>query len=382
MQTNPRRKLLIVGGVLVLLSIGGFAAFQAGIGALKGQVEKALGPNGEVKEIRVRLTGVEITGVRIRAPKGATKQADWPADDELRAERILITPSILDLLSARVVLQGIRVEGAYISMLRAKNGQMKVLPSLLDNPANKTKPGASDIQGADLSTPPISVGKIELVNGTVEFFDATIRQPPLKLRLEQINTTIGKLQLPDLTGQTSIKLEGILKGVRRDGQISIDGSIELATKESGISTRLRGVDLVALQPYLIKATESGVKKGSLDLELNSSIKKGLLRAPGTLTLSDLELASSSTSGTIMGMPRNAAIGMMKDRKGKISVRFVLEGDINDPQFSLNENLTTRIGSSIANVLGVSIEGLTKGVGSVGGDAAKGIADSLGKLFRK
>ncbi len=382
MQTNPRRKLLIVGGVLVLLSIGGFAAFQAGIGALKGQVEKALGPNGEVKEIRVRLTGVEITGVRIRAPKGATKQADWPADDELRAERILITPSILDLLSARVVLQGIRVEGAYISMLRAKNGQMKVLPSLLDNPANKTKPGASDTQGAGLSTPPISVGKIELVNGTVEFFDATIRQPPLKLRLEQINTTIGKLQLPDLTGQTSIKLEGILKGVRRDGQISIDGSIELATKESGISTRLRGVDLVALQPYLIKATESGVKKGSLDLELNSSIKKGLLRAPGTLTLSDLELASSSTSGTIMGMPRNAAIGMMKDRKGKISVRFVLEGDINDPQFSLNENLTTRIGSSIANVLGVSIEGLTKGVGSVGGDAAKGIADSLGKLFRK
>ena len=382
MQTNPRRKLLIVGGVLVLLSIGGFAAFQAGIGALKGQVEKALGPNGEVKEIRVRLTGVEITGVRIRAPKGATKQADWPADDELRAERILITPSILDLLSARVVLQGIRVEGAYISMLRAKNGQMKVLPSLLDNPANKTKTGASDTQGAGLSTPPISVGKIELVNGTVEFFDATIRQPPLKLRLEQINTTLGKLQLPDLTGQTSIKLEGILKGVRRDGQISIDGSIELATKESGISTRLRGVDLVALQPYLIKATESGVKKGSLDLELNSSIKKGLLRAPGTLTLSDLELASSSTSGTIMGMPRNAAIGMMKDRKGKISVRFVLEGDINDPQFSLNENLTTRIGSSIANVLGVSIEGLTKGVGSVGGDAAKGIADSLGKLFRK
>jgi hypothetical protein len=267
-------------------------------------------------------------------------------------------------------------------MLRAKNGQMKVLPSLLDNPANKTKPGASDTQGAGLSTPPISIGKIELVNGTVEFFDATIRQPPLKLRLEQINTTIGKLQLPDLTGQTSIKLEGILKGVRRDGQISIDGSIELATKESGISTRLRGVDLVALQPYLIKATESGVKKGSLDLELNSSIKKGLLRAPGTLTLSDLELASSSTSGTIMGMPRNAAIGMMKDRKGKISVRFVLEGDINDPQFSLNENLTTRIGSSIANVLGVSIEGLTKGVGSVGGDAAKGIADSLGKLFRK
>lgn len=129
-------------------------------GALKGQVEKALGPNGEVKEIRVRLTGVEITGVRIRAPKGATKQADWPAEDELRAERILILPAFWIYSPLAWCSKGIRVEGAYISMLRAKNGQMKVLPSLLDNPANKTKPGASNTQGAGLSTPPISVGKI------------------------------------------------------------------------------------------------------------------------------------------------------------------------------------------------------------------------------
>ena len=83
----------------------------------------------------------------------------------------------------------------------------------------------------------------------------------------------------------------------------------------------------------------------------------------------------------MGMPRNAAIAMMKNRDGKISVKFVLDGDINDPRFSLNENLTTRIGSSVAKSLGVSIEGLAKGVGEIGGGAAKGIEDSLGKLIK-
>lgn len=379
MRTKTRSRTLVIGITLAAVLIAGFAAFQFAIQALKGQVEKALGPHGEVKEIRVSLTGVEAIGIRIRAPQGTDKKTAWPAEDELRAERILIVPAIVDLLTARVALNTIKIEGAYISMLRAKDGRMKVLPSLLDNPAPPDGSTSADKKEPGAATP-ISIGKVELVNGTIEFFDATVKQPPLKLRLEQINATIGKLQLPDLKGQSQIKFDGVLKGVRQDGKVEISGSVELATKEMAIATRLSGVDLIALQPYLIKATESGVKKGTLDLDLKSSIRKGLLYAPGTLTLSDLELAS--TSGTIMGMPRNAAVAMMKNRNGKISVKFALEGNINDPHFSLNENLATRIGTSVAKTLGVSVEGLAKGVGSVGSGSVKGIIDSLGKLNKK
>jgi len=379
MNTKARRRILIIGTTLVIVLIAAFAAFQLAIQALKGQVEKALGPHGEVKEIRVSLTGVEAIGIRIRAPQGTDKKNAWPAEDQLRAERILLVPAIVDLLTAHVVLNAIQVEGAYISMLRAKDGRMKVLPSLLDNPTPPEGSSSTDKKEPNAATP-VNIGKVELINGTIEFFDATVQQTPLKLRLEQINATIGKIQLPDLKSQSQIKLDGILKGVRQDGKIEISGSIELGTKEMAIATRLNGVDLIALQPYLIKATESGVKKGTLDLDLKSSIRKGLLYAPGTLTLSDLELASSS--GTIMGMPRNAAIAMMKNRNGKISVKFALEGNINDPHFSLNENLATRIGTSLAKTLGVSVEGLAKGVGSVGSGAAKGIVDSLGKLNKK
>ena len=58
-------------------------------------------------------------------------------------------------------------------------------------------------------------------------------------------------------------------------------------------------DLVTLQAYLLKAAETGVKRGTLDLDLNASVKKGILHAPGTLTLKNLEL--SSTSGTLMAL---------------------------------------------------------------------------------
>ena len=376
MPSKTRRWTLIIASSLIVLLVAGFFAFQFAVRSIKGQVEKALGPLGEVKEIRVGLTGIELIGLRIRAPHSAAQP--WPAEDALRAERIKIVPAILDLLSARVVLRSIRVEGAYISMLRATDGRMRVLPDLLENSKDSEAPGSSGKKDGTA----ISIGKVELVNGSIEFFDATIRQPSFKLRLEQINASIGKLQLPELKGQSAIKVDGIVKGVRQDGTVSISGSIELASKESGLSTSLRGVDLVALQPYLIKAAETRIKKGALDFDLNSSVRKGLLHAPGTLTLSDLELLPAARWGKAAGMSANAAIALMKNRKGKISVRFVLDGDINDPNFSLNETLLKEISTSLADLLGVSVGGLAKGVHGIGSGATRGLGDTLNKLMKK
>ena len=134
--------------------------------------------------------------------------------------------------------------------------------------------------------------------------------------------------------------------------------------------------MLSLQPYLVKGSDAGIRKGSLDFELNSSIKQGMLYAPGSLVLSDLELASSSA--TILGIPRKLVTAMMKNKKGKISVNFVLTGDINDPEYSLNENLSTRIAAALAGKLGVNVEGLAKGLGELGGATA----ESIGKALRR
>ena len=114
MSTRARRWVLILGSTTLVLLIAGFAAFQFAVQSLKGQVEKALGPYGEIKEIRVGLTGLEIIGIRIRAPQVKSNpdvKNAWPAEDQLRAERILVVPAIRDLLSARVVLHTLRQEG-------------------------------------------------------------------------------------------------------------------------------------------------------------------------------------------------------------------------------------------------------------------------------
>ncbi len=359
-----KRWALSVTAAIVVIAAAGAVGLHFATKALKGQVEQALGPESEVGEITVGWSAIEVHRLRMKAPKG------WPAEDALRARRIVIAPDLRALLSAQVRVNRITVEEAYLSMLRSRDGRLRVVPSLVEKQSREAGRIGSPVT-------PVSIGTIELRNSVLELFDATVRQPAHRLRLEQLQATIEGLHVPDLAGRTQLRLQGVVKGVQRNGTLSISGWGELATKDSEIATKLRSVDLVAFQPYLIKASETGVKRGTFDLDLKSTVRKNALHAPGTLTLTGLELVSGEGAfGTFMGMPRRAVVAALENRKGQITMRFTLEGNLNDPKFSLNESFARRVGSGVAETLGVSIEGLARGVG----DATRGVGESVRRLF--
>jgi hypothetical protein len=157
---------------------------------------------------------------------------------------------------------------------------------------------------------------------------------------------------PMFTEKSRLDLTRVLKGVQRDGAVTLAGWAEFATKDSSVRSTFRSVDLLALQPYLIKAHEPRVQRGTLDLDLQSDVSKDRLKAPGKLTISGLELVQGKGAfDTFMGLPRDFVVASLKNKENKITVNFVLEGDVNDPGFSLNEALTTRLASSMAETLG-------------------------------
>jgi uncharacterized protein involved in outer membrane biogenesis len=374
-----KRWALIVLVVLAVLFTGGIVGLRVAVGVLKGKVVEALGPESEIKDIRVGWSSVDVGELRIKGPRG------WPAADTLRAERVVIVPSLRSVLSRQIGIQSITVVRPYLSALRTKDGQLQVVPSLLAGTAGQGQAAGSSAPAAPRT---VTLGRITLRDGVLEFFDATVTQPPLTIRLEQIQATVRDMVVPALTGKTRLDLAGVVKGVQRDGAATIGGWVEFATKDSSVKTTLRSADLVALQPYLIKAPETGVQKGTLDLDLQSDVSKGRLMAPGKLTISGLELAPArSAFGTFMGLPREAVVASLKNRENKIAVNFVLEGDVNNPQFSLNETLTTRLASSIAEGLGVSLGGVAKSLGALeqsgveaAGEAAKGAGSAVQRLL--
>ncbi|HEY4540758.1 MAG TPA: DUF748 domain-containing protein [Noviherbaspirillum sp.] len=361
MKKRTARRYLTIGFLtLALLALAVFIGLRYATAMLKEQIELALGPESEVQEVVVGWSAIELRGIRIRAPKG------WPADDALRAESVTVTPDIAGLFSRRVHVPRIIVTQPYLSVLRTRDGRIRLLPSLLEK---QSKGGEAGV--------PVTIGSIVLEDGVLEFFDASVRRPAHKTRLEKLQAKVDDLQVPALAGRTRLELDGVVKGVRRNGTLKIAGWAEIATRDSEIRTTLRGIDLVALEPYLIKASETGVKKGTLDLSLQSKVNKKRLHAPGKATLADLELKSGGGPfATFMGVPRQAVIGALKNRDGRISIDFTLEGNLDDPKFSLNESFALKLGAAVANGLGISLEGIARGVGG----AAEGIGGAFRSLF--
>jgi hypothetical protein len=377
---SVRKWGLIALAVLLVLIVGCLVGFRVGTGILKEKMVAALGPDGEITAIRVGWSSVEVEGLRIKGQKG------WPAADELRAERVVIVPSLRSVFFGQYQVSSMTIVKPYLSVLRTKDGQLQVVPSLLAGAAGESQAETPAAPAAAHLT--VTIGRIILQDGVVELFDATVARPPLKIRLEQIQATVLDVVAPALTGRSRFDLAGVVKGVQRDGRATVAGWAEITTRDSSVKTQLRSVDLVALQSYLIKVDETGVRKGALDLDLESDVSKNKLKAPGKVTISDLELAPANGAfGTFMGLPRDAVVAFLKNKGNEITVKFVLMGDTNNPQFSLNEALSTRVAFSLAETLGVSLGGVAKEVGTLGekgleaaSQAGKGVGGALQRLF--
>ena len=354
----------------VLLIGGGVVGSRISVGILRDRVVKALGPGSEVAALRVGWATLEVEGLRIRAGPG------WPATDALRAERVVITPSVRTLLSGQLRVTSVTVAKPYLSVLRTRDGQLQVVPSLLTDSIGH-QPGTT-----------VAISAITIEDGTADLFDATVSQPPLKIRLEQVHATVGQVVAPTLAGKSQLEMTALVKGAQRDGSVHISGWVEVPTRDSALRMVLRSVDLIALQPYLVRAAETRIQKGTLDLDLDSTVRKRHLRAPGRVVISDLEFAPARGMwDTFMGLPRGAVVNSLKSKGNKIEVDFVLEGDLDNPRFSLNEAFATRVAVATAERLGVSIQGVVEGLSGLerkgleaSREAAQGAGKAVGELF--
>jgi Domain of Unknown Function (DUF748) len=363
-----KRWPVIAVSFFLLLVIGIATSYRLGTRLLEREILEALGPSSRLTALRVNWFSVELMGLSIGAPKG------WPAARTLEAERVVVVPDLRSLLSARIRISSIAIDKPYLSMLRAP-GKLVMVPSLTESAASKRH------------GPAVFISKIELKNGIVELYDTTVSRPPLMTRIEEIEAVIRDVTAPAI-GKTRFEVAGTVKGIKRNGAAKLNGWVGPGASDSSSRLILDGVDLVALQPYLVKHHEARVSRGSLDLTLDSIVRNNNLDGKGTVVLKQLEFAPSrGFLETFMGLPRNAVISFLKDHNDTIKVDFVLTGNTSQPSFALNESLSTRIATAMAGELGVSIKGAAEGIGTIGrkgleeaGSVVESLSASIKGLF--
>ncbi|MED5619657.1 DUF748 domain-containing protein [Ideonella sp. BN130291] len=350
------RRLLISLAALGTLAVVLLLAYHFALQRLQAVLLDALGPRASVDAIDLGWTGVEVRNLRIRAERGGRRP--WPAADELRAERVRVRPDLASLFGGRWRIGRVEVDKAYLSLYRTRDGKLHLLPALLERPARTDAPSDGDTPAA--AAPLVLLDRVTLRDAEVDFYDASVRQPAHRMRLAALQAEVRDIRLPTVDQPMDIAVQALFKGPHRDGTLKINGTLTPATHDAALKADFRGVELVALEPYLLKVAEGGVKSGTLDLALKADVKNNRLQAPGTLTLTQVELRSG---GSFAGVPQRAVLAAM-GRDGRIELHFTLAGRLDDPNFSLNEDLATRIASAMAEKLGVSMGGVVEGLGGV------------------
>jgi len=362
-------------GLIMLVGLAGL--YQLLLHRLDSTLREHLGPRASVGAISVDWNGLTVQDLRLAAAPG------WPAKDELSARRVFVQPALRSLFSGPWQLHRIEVEGASLSLLRGRDGKLQLLPGLLQ-PESATTPAraptrpaapktapASAASQAEASAPTLVINEVQLKDVQVDFYDDSLkplRARPHHLQLGELNATLGNLQLPALDRPMSLKVCGLLRGPggagNHDGQLKLDGELTPATHDADLSAELQGVDLRALQPYLLKVAEGGIQRGQLDLQLKAQVKADHLHAPGRVTLTGLALNHSGSWWDGLGTASRQAVLDTMAHKGRIEVNFTLEGRLDDPNFSVNDSLARRFAAGLAEGVGVSVGGVVEGVGQM------------------
>ena len=370
-MSKGKRWAIAAGGVLLVLIVVAVGALQFAQREVKERVIAALGPLGSAESIRVGLTSVHLTNVLLKAPP------NWPAGDPLRADEITITPDIRDLLARRMHIRSVVVRGFDIAVLRTRDGAIRLMPNLRQsiNGPNDDEASSAATSGSREKL----VDHVSFEQGNFHFYDMTVGPPAFKVTISNANATVDHLHLPALSEPTNVSVTGSIKGPTHTGTVSFGGWIKIASKDSQTTSTLRGVDVVMLDPYLLKKTgaKAQVTGGTVDLTVDSTVRNYQLHAPGTVTIHHLQLADNDNPlDTFMSIPTKAAIAALKTHNDDITLHFVLDGNLRDPKFSVQESLMTRLGAGFAKAMGVSVEGVAKGAG----ETVKGLGNALKNLL--
>lgn len=370
-----RRLAILLAVLLIGLPLLGLVLKDQAARLIASQLVAALGPRAQVGKVETAWGAVRIQALRVTAPVG------WPGEDELRVDQLTVEPDMASLFQGTLRIHRVSLDGAYLSLWRPREGGFRLLPSLLETGATQS-PQGSPTPASPSPAHPIQIDEIRLTQASLDYFDGAISEPPHRLHVDELHGHIGRLHYPEETptgAAPPIATPFELSGRLGNGQIELSGEGQRTPRHLILKTRLHHVDLRSFQPYLVKTARTGIRRGFLDLDMTTDLSGQTLRAPGTLTLRELELTANSR---FLGLPQEALLALVKDRQQGITVSFLLEGRLDDPRFSLREHLLTRVGAAVAENLGLSVEGLARGIGQTGSSAAKGISETLGKVFKR
>ncbi|MPZ76473.1 MAG: DUF748 domain-containing protein [Deltaproteobacteria bacterium] len=176
---------------------------------------------------------------------------------------------------------------------------------------------------------PITIGKINLQGGNINFSDFLIK-PNYSANLTDVEGTVSELK-PETPGDLDLKAK--LDGA---APVDINGKINpLATELFfDIVADAREIEMNSFSPYSGKYIGYGIDKGKLSFNVKYKVENRKLTAENKIILNQLTFGEKVESPQATKLPVLLAVALLKDRNGVIDINLPISGSLDEPQFSV------------------------------------------------
>ena len=319
---------LVVGGILW----GGYWYLTR---IIKERVEAGFGPGSRVGEVQAGWRSVTLKDLRLQGRGG---------QEDLAISHVIIIPDIQSFLAGSLRLSSLDIHRPLITFRRAPEGHLTFVPFTQE----KEQWG---------ERPPLRIGTVQVSEGRMTVMDRP-ETPPF--HIEGIQVSLTPLSSPVVHERTWFRIEGRVPG-ERPGSLLAGGWIDLSRGDGAFTLQVASLDLVPLQPYFRRRTDTAIQRGFLDMKAEVTLEEDRIRAPGTLRLSEITLVrSSGRRETFLGVPRALLGKLFQNTQGPVELNFVVEGDLRDPSFNLRDAFITRVTVALAEKMGVGTVEIVNG----------------------
>ncbi|HAR96440.1 MAG TPA: hypothetical protein DCR97_10835, partial [Deltaproteobacteria bacterium] len=208
--------------------------------------------------------------------------------------------------------------------------------------------------------PTVPVALIEgitLEKGEFVIEDSPGRKAAPEISLVDVALSIDRIPLPFDNTPSSFNLSGHIPGRQNMASLRWSGTAAFGTLETDSQLALHSLDVTALKPYLEKQGDALVVGGTVDVQAHVKVHNRSMNTPVRATIRHLELAPPrGIREQFMGIPRSLLLNSLKTRNNEIQIDFLVSGPIDNPSFSLREDMTKRFAVALSKALGLSAVG--------------------------
>ncbi len=256
-------------------------------------------------------------------------------------------------------IDGILLKQAKVYLTRAADGgsnldALKTAITQITGSETATESSAKTPSANDKQTSsrPASfhIGHFQITDDSLLVFDDAAVKPKTRTAIGIDNLELDNIdnRLPDQV--TRLKGKGMLG---RFGRYQLSGQLQAFADKltARIAANIQGLDLPPLSPYTASDLGFRLRSGTLSSDIDVNIERDQLGGEIKLTLRQLELIPVKDKGQEDGMmvaSLDTSLNMLRDSNNTIALTIPLSGDIDAPDFNINDAISQALMSAARN----------------------------------